>query len=150
MPRDVVPISGDDDTTRFDGTEDWASTIDSRHTALTPRKPLSPTRHAYTSRTLAEIELTGVFLYVPGTCALLDDPQKTVVRSNTVANLLKNGRLEGNAGGAPRVSAEGIALLDRNPEARSRAHDVHLARQSVFAATGQSIRRPNPKTVARP
>lgn len=117
MPRDVVSISGDDDTTPFDGTEEWASTIDSKHTALTPRKPLSP----YALRILAEIEVTGLFLYVPGTSALLDDPQKTVVRSNTVANLLRQGLLEDLAGGEPRASAEGIALLDRNPEARGRA-----------------------------
>ena len=145
MPRDVVSISGDDDTTPFDGTEEWASTIDSKHTMLTPRKPLSP----YALRILAEIEVTGLFIYVPGRSALLDDPQKTVVRSNTVANLLKDALLEEYADGEPRISAEGVVLLDRNPEARGRAQDVHLAQQAVFKATGHSIRRPNPRTAAR-
>jgi hypothetical protein len=106
---------------------------------------------AYALRVLAEIHVTGLWVWVRGVSAFLDDPQHTAVHRNTVENLLDAGYLEEDPEELTiSVSDLGKALLQRNPEAVGRATSIHEAQQFMRHTLGSSLHRPNSKSTPRP
>lgn len=105
----------------------------------------------YARRVLAEIHVTGLWVWVRGVSAFLDDPQHTAVHRNTVENLLDVGYLEeGPEELTISVSELAKALLRRNAEAVGRANFIPEAQQFMRHILGSSLHRPNSKSTPRP
>lgn len=104
----------------------------------------------YALRVLAEIHTTGIYVWVRGSVAFLDDPQRTAVRYDTVDRLLRAGHLAEDPGEfALSATDAGRSLLDRNKEAVGRAHAIDGAQQFMVQVTGKTLRRPNGKSTVR-
>ncbi len=109
-----------------------------------------PPLSQYTLRVLAEIHVTGIYVWVRGNSVLLDDPQRSRVRYDTVETLLDHGLLiEDPEELTLSVSDAGRAVLDRNKEAVGRAQGIHEAQQSMVQITGRTSARPNSKNTVR-
>ena len=116
----------------------------SNNRAMVKPKPLSQ----YALRVLAEIHITGLFVWVRGTAAYLNDPQRTLVRYDTVAALLQAGYLDEDPEELTlSVSDSGRALLGRNKEAVGRAQGIHEVQQFMVQASGKLLARPNSKSI---
>jgi hypothetical protein len=102
----------------------------------------------YALRVLAEIHTTGIYVWVRGSAAFLNDPQRTRVRYDTVKGLLVEGYLVEDPDELTlSISESGRALLGRNKEAVGRAQGIHEAQQFILQVTGKSLARPNSKSV---
>lgn len=105
----------------------------------------------YALRVLAEIYVTGIYVWVRGTVVLLNDPQRSRVRFDTVEALVHHGLLvEDPVERELSVTDAGRALLERNKEAVGRAQGIHEAQQLMVQATGKTLARPNSKSTVRP
>ncbi len=104
------------------GHDRWSELSNNR--AMVRAKPLSQ----YALRVLAKIHVTGVYVWVRGTAAFLDDPQRTRVRFDAVNALLQAGYLvEDPEEFTLEISTAGRALLERAVEGpRSPTPDATL------------------------
>lgn len=99
---------------------------------------------------LAEIHVTGLWLWVRGVTAFLNDPQHTVIRGTTVMDLLNSGYLaEDPEELTVAVSDVGRALLERTPAAVAQAWAFHEMQQLLHHASGVAIDGPNSLTYPR-
>jgi hypothetical protein len=98
---------------------------------------------------LAEIHVTGLWVWVRGVSAFLDDPQRTSVHRGTIENLLKAGLLEEDPEELTlSVSESGRELLEQNPGAVRRATSIHEAQQFLRHSLG--FARPHPRSKRSP
>jgi hypothetical protein len=106
-------------------------------------KPLSQ----YALSVLMEIHVIGIYVWVRGIAAFLDDPQRTRVRLDTVDELLRAGLLiEDLEELTLSVSDAGKAKLEWHKEAGRRAKSIHDALQFVVPFTGHTFKRPKSKS----